>query len=184
MKKGLLIQPLNKTLTLAYQYAVALICYLALPSAFAEPAKGALSVWVSEAVISAYTFSDKTLIEDQRLLAKYFSAQGWINFSKALDSAKLKDSVLQNHYSVSALADAPPEIQKLSDRNEWQATMPITVFYKNPEHQQKQNLSVSITFGPVSGDAGVRGFAISSFESKISSDFCICQNASAGTARE
>lgn len=62
-----------------------------------------LTVWVSEAVVSTYTFDYKDLLQQQKQIAKYFTAEGWINYNKALQASKILESVKKNSYYVSAV---------------------------------------------------------------------------------
>jgi hypothetical protein len=157
-------------------FCISLLCLTALSSAAADTNDVALSVWANEAIVSAYTFNDTNLLQRQKDIAKYFTAQAWIAFSKAITTAKLKESVEQNHYKVSAVALLPPTIKQLNPKGEWQATMPLMVLYKNPEYQQKQTLNVVITFILTKPGIGIRGFAISSFNSTVKTPACRCEN--------
>ena len=54
--------------------------------------------------------------------------------------------------------------------------MPLMVLYKNPKYQQKQTLNVVITFILTTPGIGVRGFAISSFNSTVTLPACRCES--------
>ncbi|WP_242602057.1 DotI/IcmL family type IV secretion protein [Legionella yabuuchiae] len=135
------------------------------------------SVWVNEAIVATYTYNYKNFLPRQKEIAKYFTADGWIAYSKALNASKLPDTVQKNNYFVNAVAQLPPEIKPLNS-DVWQANMPLLVVYKNPQYQQKQTLSVTIQFKEVSGGQGVRGLAITSLQSKVIEPPCVCQPSS------
>ena len=131
------------------------------------------AVWVNEAIIATYTYNHNDFMARQKDIAKYFTAQGWINYSKALQASKLPEAIQKNAYSVSAVATMPPEIKVIKD-NQWQANMPVLVVYTNPEYKQKQTLNIMITFIEAPGRTGVRGFAITNLQAKISQPACTC----------
>lgn len=135
----------------------------------------ARSVWVNHAIISTYTLSSNNLVERQKESAKYFTAQAWINYTKALSSSGLTDMIKENQYQVTAVAMRPPEVKSIAS-NQWQAEMPVMVWYKNPQFQQKQTLSVSLTFKKSTSQEGVQGYAITSFQSKVIKPLCQCQD--------
>lgn len=134
-----------------------------------------LSVWANEAIVATYSYNYKNFLEQQKVIAKYFTAAGWTSFSTALQTAKLPELVQSNSYYVNSVAMLPPEIKRLGN-NEWQATMPLLVVYKNPQYQQKQTLAVTIRFIETSPGQGVRGLSIISLQSKVISPPCQCTN--------
>lgn len=142
---------------------------------YALPNESDMSVWVNEAIVATYTFSAENFLARQKEIAKYFTPDSWIKYTKALQSSKLKESVLKNDYSVSAVALLPPTIQTLKGSSEWQATMPLVVLYKNKSYQQKQTLTVVITFVPAKTPVGVRGLAVTSFTATVTTPACRCE---------
>ena len=153
-----------------------ILCFtwLALPlPAAATIAEALRSVWVNEAIVATYTYDYKNILAQQKDIAVYFTAKGWIAYSQALNDSKLLDEVNKNNYSVSAVATMPPQI-KMIHPNYWQATMPLVVVYKNPASQQKQTVNISIEFTAVPSGQGVRGFAITSLQSKQIQPPCQC----------
>ncbi len=139
---------------------------------FAKPTHSKLTVWASEAVVSTYTFDFKNFIKQQQSIAKYFTANGWINYSKALEESKLTEDVRKNSYYVSSVPLMPPTITKVGE-NEWQAVIPILVIYKNPAYKQKQTLKVTLNFIETNKE-GVNGFAITSLKSVVTEPPCKC----------
>ena len=148
-------------------------------SCYAAPSEIDLSVWANEAIVATYTFSASNFLDRQKQIAKYFSSQGWINYNKALVASKLQDSVQKNNYEVSAVALLPPVIKTIVKTNEWEATMPLLVLYKNKEYQQKQTLSVVITFMPAKENEGVRGLVLTSFTTTVTTPACRCERPNA-----
>lgn len=142
---------------------------------YAQPSDldAALNVWANEAIVSAYTLNDTQFLEKQKQTARYFTATAWINYSKAFQASKLQEAIIKNHYTVNAVALAPPTIQTLGNQ-QWQATMPILVVYQNPSYEQKQTLTVTINFMRVPQNQGVRGLAITLFQSKETTPPCSC----------
>jgi hypothetical protein len=142
---------------------------------YATPDRIQLAVWVNEATTATYTFNYKNYMEQQREIAKYFTSEGWISYSKALDASKVPDVVKQNHYDVTAVATQPPKLVTL-DPTHWQATLNILVVYQNPKYQQRQNLKVVLNFSEAPAGQGVRGLVISTLKSTPTQPPCQCPN--------
>lgn len=159
-------------------YLISMLVWLTGNFCQAAPNEVDLSIWANESIVSTYTFSAANFLERQKQIAKYFSTQGWINYNKALQASKLQESVQKNNYEVSAVALLPPKIKALPATNEWQATMPLLVLYKNKEYQQKQTLEVVITFMPAKENEGVRGLVLTSFTTTITTPACRCERPS------
>ena len=132
-----------------------------------------LALWVNEAIITTYTYNYGNYLTQQKTIASYYTAKGWIAYSNALIASKLPEAVEKNKYYVSAVATMPPQITKLHD-NYWRAMMPILVIYKNPQYQQKQSLNITLEFSTTTNGLGVRGLAITSLQSKIIKPPCQC----------
>ncbi|VEG91728.1 DotI/IcmL family type IV secretion protein [Legionella spiritensis] len=133
-----------------------------------------LSVWANEAIVATYTYNYKNYLTRQREIAKYFTADGWIQYTKALNASKLPETVQKNLYYVSAVATLPPEI-KSTGSAQWQATMPLLVIYKNPQYKQKQTLNITINFMQAPSGQGVRGLVIKNLQAKVAKPACQCQ---------
>jgi hypothetical protein len=142
--------------------------------AYTQADKTQMAVWVNEAIIATYTYDYKAYLQEQKEIAKYFSAAGWIAFTKALDDSKLPEAVQKNNYYVSAVATQPPEVTAI-DSTHWKAIMPILVVYKNSANQQQQNLKIIITFTQAASGLGVRGYSIDSLQSTASEPPCQCK---------
>ena len=132
-----------------------------------------LAVWANEAIVDTYTYSYQDFLKRQKDIALYFTAAGWIAYSKALTDSKLPEAVQKNNYYVSAVATSPPQI-KLISPNYWKAIMPLLVVYKNPQYQQKQTLEITIEFITAPPGQGVRGLAIVSLIAKEVKPACRC----------
>lgn len=141
--------------------------------ACADPDRTQLAVWANEAIIATYTFDHQNYVQQQKGIAKYFTSDGWIAYSKALNDSKLPESVQKNAYEVSAVATQPPKLITL-DPTHWQAIMPILVVYKNPQYQQQQNLKVVMGFTLATSGQGVRGFSVTSLQSTVITPPCQC----------
>ena len=140
----------------------------------ASPDDTQRAVWVNEAIIATYTYNHQDFMVRQKEIAKYFTAAGWIAYSKALQDSKLPETVNSNAYYVSAVATMPPEIKAMKDGNQWQATMPILVVYANPSYKQKQTLNIMLTFIEAPAGTGVRGFAITNLHAVVGKPPCQC----------
>lgn len=159
-----------------FHYRIILLCILWVISplqALATPDSTQLAVWTNEAIVATFTYNHENFVARQKEIAQYFTADSWIAYSKALQEAKLPETVKSNSYYVSAVATLPPEVTAVSDHS-WQAIMPILVIYKNPEYKQKQTLAITIDFKEVSADTGVRGLAITRMQSKVAQAPCKC----------
>ncbi len=133
------------------------------------------AVWVNEAIIATYTYDSQNFMSRQKDIAKYYTANGWMNYSKALHSSNIPEMVKKNSYSVSAVATMPPEVNNINgDANQWQAIMPILVIYKNATYKQKQLLKIKMTFVTAPSGTGVRGFAITNLQATVTEPACQC----------
>lgn len=139
----------------------------------ASPDQAPLSVWVNEAIVANYSYSYKNYLEDQRKIAKYYTAAGWIAYSKALNASKLPETVQKNLYYVSAVATQPPVITNI-DSTHWKAIMDLLVLYQNPQYQQRQYLQVTLYFMVAPAGQGVRGYSITSLQATESKPPCKC----------
>jgi len=139
----------------------------------ASPDNTQLAVWANEAIVATYTYDYKNYLPRQQEIAHYFTSTAWINYSTALQNSKLPESVIQNSYSVSAVATLPPTIKTIA-ANHWQAVMPILVIYKNSKYQQKQTLEVTLDFQAAPNGQGVRGLAIINLKADVSESACQC----------
>lgn len=164
---GLLIMKKSKA------YFLSLLLLLPLVS-FALPDNTQLEVWVNEAIVSTYTYNFKNFLARQKEIAKYFSSDGWINYSKAMNAVNLLETVKKNQYTVTAVATMPPSVKNLTP-SRWEAVMPLLVIYQNPEYQQKQNLLVTLDLSLAPEGQGVRGFIINNMQAKVSEPPCLCQ---------
>lgn len=140
---------------------------------YASPEQAPLSVWVNEAIVATYSYGYKNYLEDQKKIAKYFTTDGWIAYSNALNASKLPDAVQKNLYQLSAVATQPPIITNL-DPTHWKATMNLLVIYQNPQYQQRQNLKVAISFMQAPSGQGVRGYSITSLHATAIKPPCQC----------
>jgi len=152
-----------------------IISFLAFCSqlSYAGPEQAQMAVWVNEAIVATYSYSYKNYLENQRQIAQYFTADGWIAYTKALNDSKLPESVQKNLYYVSAVATKPPVITNI-DPTHWSATMDLLVVYQNPQYQQQQNVKVTINFGVAPSGQGVRGYSMSRLQSTEIKAPCQC----------
>lgn len=132
-----------------------------------------LAVWTNESIVATYTYNYKDFLARQREIATYFTAAAWIEYSKAFAKSKLLESVQKNSYDVSAVATMPPEIETIRE-GYWRAKMPLLVVYKNEHYQQKQYLEITLIFIRAKSGEGVRGFAITSLQTKEVTPVCKC----------
>jgi hypothetical protein len=144
--------------------------------AYATPDKAQLSVWVNEAIVATYSYDYKNYLQEQKEIAKYFTSEGWIAYTKALNDSKLPESVAKNNYYVSAVATEPPVVVSKGEQR-WQASMPVLVMYKNPSYAQQQTLKVVVQFTTAKPGQGVRGLSITSLQATPSAPPCVCSKA-------
>lgn len=150
------------------------LIFITLPwSTHADNNNTALTVWANEAIVATYTYNYQNFLERQKEIAFYFTAEGWIAYSKALTASQLPDTVKKNAYDVSAVATLPPMIKSVGN-NAWQAKMPLLVVYKNPQYLQKQTLDITMNFTTAPSGQGVRGYAITSMTSTVATPPCQC----------
>jgi hypothetical protein len=132
-----------------------------------------INAWVAEAILNTYTFDAENLIARQKIIAKYFTANGWIDYSKALRDSKLIAVVQKNKYSVAAIPLKAPLVETTED-HKFTASMPIIVTYHGKSSEQTQALDVKIIFSITSQDSGVDGKAIERLWASPLSQPCSC----------
>ena len=152
---------------------IALLCLSLLAMPLHADNETSLAVWANEAIVATYTYNYQNFLTRQKEIAPYFTSDGWINYSKALNEAQLPTVVQKNNFFVSAVATLPPQIKVIRE-NHWLAIMPLLVLYKNQERQQKQTLEVSLEFTTAPSGQGIRGLAITSLQAKQVSPICEC----------
>jgi hypothetical protein len=152
-----------------------LVVTLALGSqlVYAGPDQAPLIVWVNEAVVATYNYSYKNYLQDQKQIAKYFTADAWIAYTKALNTSQLPEAVQKNLYYVSAIPTEPPVITPV-DATHWKAVTNLLVVYKNPQYQQQQTLKVTVNFGVAPSGQGVRGYSITNLQAAVAKPPCQC----------
>lgn len=158
---------------LSIQSIVGLTLVLSSQFALSSPDATQLGVWSNEAIVTTYSYDYKNYLPQQKAIAKYFTSDGWIAYTKALNDSKLPEAVQKNEYYVSSVATFPPEITNI-DPTHWKVTMPLLVIYKNPQYQQKQTLKVVLTIAETP-DSGVRGLSITSLQATVSEPPCQCK---------
>lgn len=142
-------------------------------SASATPDKTQVAVWANEAIVATWTFDYAHFLDQQRAIAKFYTAKSWIDYSNAFNDSGLPEKIKNNQYAVTAVATWPPEITALQP-GQWKAVMPLLVVYQNAESRQKQNLNVSITFEEAPAGQGVRGLALTSINAVAGEAPCSC----------
>jgi hypothetical protein len=160
---------MNKTLI----SIIMTLFFLFTQSLHAGPDQAAMAVWVNEAIVATYSYNYKTYLQDQKKIAKYFTADAWIAYTKALNDSKLPESVQSNMYFVSAVPTEPPVITPI-DATHWKAIMNVLVVFQNPQYKQHQNLKVTLEFGIAPSDQGVRGYTITSLQTLPTKPPCQC----------
>lgn len=139
----------------------------------AAPDNAQLAVWANEAIVATYSYDYKNYLNQQKSIAKYFTADAWMAYTKALNESKLPEAVQKNAYFVSAVALEPPKMVTL-DPTHWQAVMPVLVMYENPQYKQRQTLKVVLGFTQAASGQGVRGLSITSLQSSVIEPPCQC----------
>lgn len=153
-----------------------LLCFWAMvvhAEAVVAPSSTTLSVWVNEAIVATYSYDYQHHLDQQSRISHYFSATGWVEYSRAFLQSKVLENVEKNKYAVSAVALAPPEVTS-SGAGKWTGKMPVVVVYKNPQFEQRQTLMVTIAFEQVPEGTGVRRFAIKTFQAVVYKPTCSC----------
>lgn len=144
-----------------------------------------LSVWANQAIVSAYSYNYDNIVKRQKITAKFFTSNAWLNFSRAQLDSGILDAVKKNYYKVRAVATQPPKIidKGMKDNlHNYQVIMPLLVTYTNPQYQQKQNLAVTLN---IQASNGGNNFQIRSFVSKtVSKQQCQPQNLQPATAKQ
>lgn len=138
---------------------------------FAATDNTQLAVWANEAIIATYTYNYQDFLEQQKKIAKFFTAAGWIAYSTALQKSGLPEQIKQQAWRTSAVATMPPAITAMNATN-WKADMPVLVVYQNDKTVQKQVLKISMTF--TASPKGIRGFAITSVNAEPVDEPCKC----------
>jgi hypothetical protein len=147
---------------------------LFMPKAWSLDASAPLQVWINQAIINTYTFSDKDWQARQKDIGSYFMPNAWQAYLNAINKSNIIKLVTEKKMSVSAVATLPPTIQQLSP-TVFKATMPILVAYKSVTETQVQHLTIELQVIK-SNDSGTGGFAINQFQANIDTHPCSCEN--------
>jgi Type-IV b secretion system, inner-membrane complex component len=160
-----------------YKNFILFIClFISMTASFSLEPTVPLQVWVNEAIINTFSFSDTNLINRQKDIALYFTPDAWKVYLDTLNRSNILKQVQENHYQVSAVALMPPTIAEDPSGKTWQAQMPILVKYKNNTSELKQHLDIRLKIIK-SPSSDSRGFAILQYESKIIDKPCSCAQA-------
>lgn len=160
---------MNKKIHFLFSSILLLCCHYT----YSTPDRAQLAVWANEAVVATYSYDYKNYLAQQKDIARYFSANAWIAYSKALNASKVPESVQQNNYYVSAVATSPPVLVFL-DPTHWQASMNLLVLYSNPQYEQRQYLKAVLNFSQAPSGQGVRGLSIDSLKTTMTKAPCHC----------
>jgi hypothetical protein len=120
-----------------------------------------LKIWANNTIVTLYNYDYKTLKSVQSASSKNFTLKGWQAFVAAFLASGLKETVINNKYTVSSITMRPPEISKqgvLASKYQWQVGMPIVAVYKNEQQQQVQYLKVKLTILYQDGQAKIDSF--------------------------
>jgi intracellular multiplication protein IcmL len=135
-----------------------------------------LQVWVNEAIVNTYTFNDTNLIDRQKDMSQYFTAEAWKVYLDTLNRSNIITQVKENHFQVSAVATLPPKINTQANGSSWKASMPILVQYKSKDNTLKQNLEINLIIVK-NNSSNSRGYAIIQYEAKPLDKPCNCAQA-------
>lgn len=132
--------------------------------------KTALSNWVNEATVAAYTYNFVSYRKDLEHAGQYFSPGGWKRFESALVSSNNLKRVIAQKLVVSA---TPVDVPKILDeriiqgRYTWKVSVPILVKYQSASRSYTQSLDILVVIQRVAAvDSMKNGVAIVNFVAK------------------
>ena len=88
--------------------------------------------WASEAAIAAYNFNFFNADDSLQTIKRYFTDEGWEQFSAAVQSSNVLSEVKAKRIIVSAVATSTPVILEkgmLNGRFSWRVQLPILITY-------------------------------------------------------
>jgi intracellular multiplication protein IcmL len=103
--------------------------------------------WANRAVMETFTFG----FHDRRLrhqaIRKYFTAEGWESFQKALEEARVIEMVEKQHLVVSAIPESTPVIVEeglFAGRYYWIVQVPMVVTYQGATKTSSTPLTLKV----------------------------------------
>lgn len=118
-----------------------------------EPSQ--IETWSKNAVMQLFTFDQDKLNNQLASLKNCFTDQGWQGFNSAFEKSGNLNAIKSKQLTVSSELKGNTSLQVVKD-NQWKASAPIEVTYRNKEQKITQALTVNllITRKP-SGDLGI-----------------------------
>lgn len=106
--------------------------------------------WAMQAAVASLTFGHKDYQPRMRLIAGYFTRDGWTKFTEGMVSAQFLDIVVEQKRSlIAAPAGKGALVQQglVDGAYAWHVLLPLTIYHSTEagdEHRQKINLSLLI----------------------------------------
>jgi intracellular multiplication protein IcmL len=105
--------------------------------------------WAQKAIIASSSYDYINYLEQLGKAAQYFSAQGWSDFRKQLQSSRQLQMVIRDKDIVHAIPTGVPTIidgpKVLGGRLVWLINMPVMVEYITEKGTTTRNVNVTIT---------------------------------------
>lgn len=127
-------------------------------------ADSALLQWANQAAIASFTYNFVSYRKELQAASEFYTAIGWQEFTRALESSNNLAAVKAKKLIVSAVATSAPVIlQKglLNGRYSWRVQMPLLVTYQSASQFTQDSYLVTMLIQRVSTLNNPRGIGIS-----------------------
>lgn len=128
----------------------------------------ALFIWINQSLSDIFSFNFQNSDSHLQQVKRYFTDDGWNEFSKALTESKLISEVQRGRYIINARSVSPPLLSQqgiYKDRFEWHVDIDMYIRYRSSvtDNRQLWKIKVITVRTPVTEDHD-RGVAIDYFK--------------------
>ncbi len=107
----------------------------------------ALLSWVAQAASETMSFSFSNYRRNLQESSRYFTREGWESFSKALQQAKIIESIEENVQELTAVPRGAPIVTQeglVGGQYQWQVQIPMVLTYVSGSKQRSDSWIITI----------------------------------------
>lgn len=126
--------------------------------------------WVTDAIVSIYSYNYLNAEQALNKSRQYFTDNGYDSFMKALKESKNLETVKSKKLIVNALAQSSATILKEGDVDgvyTWQIQLPLEVTYQGANNDFKQNMDIQVEVVRQTYTQTPKGIAINAVTAKL-----------------
>lgn len=126
--------------------------------------------WVSNSILTIYTYSYANYSEVLKNIRYLFTQDGYDSYVKALESSGNLQMIQENKWIVTSSITGTPRILKegIADKAHlWEVELPLTVNFENATTSFKQNMLLNLQVSRVDQSVNAQGIAIQSITAQL-----------------